>query len=108
MTGCLAHSLNVCLAWVSSEKMGADTFYSYMQRFGLGHATGIDLAGEATGRLKLPGDNDWYPVDLATNAFGQGVSVTPIQMVMAASALAAWYPQPRRREKRDRDQHLAG
>ena len=88
MTGCLAHSLNVCLAWVSSEKMGADIFYSYMQRFGLGHATGIDLAGEATGRLKLPGDNDWYPVDLATNAFGQGVSVTPIQMVMAASALA--------------------
>ena len=36
MTGCLAHSLNVCLAWVSTQ-MGNDTFYSYMQRFGLGH-----------------------------------------------------------------------
>jgi cell division protein FtsI/penicillin-binding protein 2 len=59
-----------------------------MQRFGLGHATGIDLAGEASGRLKLPGDSDWTPVELGTNAFGQGVSVTPIQMVMAASALA--------------------
>jgi len=87
MTGCLAHSLNVCLAWVSTQ-MGNDSFYSYMQRFGLGHLTGIDLAGEAPGRLKLPGDSDWHPVDLGTNAFGQGVAITPIQMVMAASALA--------------------
>ena len=87
MTGCLAHSLNVCLAWVSTQ-MGNTTFYSYMQRFGLGHPTGIDLAGEVPGRLKLPGDGDWYPVDLGTNAFGQGVAITPIQMVMAASALA--------------------
>ncbi|MGZ6346282.1 MAG: peptidoglycan D,D-transpeptidase FtsI family protein [Anaerolineales bacterium] len=88
MTGCLANSLNVCLAWVSDKEMGSASFYSYMQRFGLGHATGIDLAGEASGRLKLPGDSDWTPVELGTNAFGQGVSVTPIQMVMAASALA--------------------
>ncbi len=87
MIGCLQHSLNVCLAWVA-EKMGAQTFYGYMNRFGLGHLTGIDLAGEAAGRLKVPGDGDWYPVDLATNAFGQGVSVTPIQMLMASSAVA--------------------
>lgn len=87
MTGCLAHSLNVCLAWVATQ-MGNENFYNYMQRFGIGHPTGIDLAGEVTGRLKLPGDSDWYPVDLATNAFGQGVSATPIQMIMAASALA--------------------
>jgi cell division protein FtsI/penicillin-binding protein 2 len=87
MTGCLANSLNVCLAWVSTQ-MGNTTFYSYMQRFGLGHPTGVDLAGEDPGRLKLPGDGDWYPVDLGTNAFGQGVAATPIQMVMAASALA--------------------
>jgi cell division protein FtsI/penicillin-binding protein 2 len=59
-----------------------------MQRFGLGHLTGIDLAGEVPGRLKLPGDTDWYKVDLGTNAFGQGVAITPIQLVMAASALA--------------------
>jgi cell division protein FtsI/penicillin-binding protein 2 len=87
MTSCLANSLNVCLAWVSTQ-MGNDVFYSYLQRFGLGHSTGIDLAGEVPGRLKLPGDGDWSPVDLGTNAFGQGVSVTPIQMVTAASALA--------------------
>lgn len=87
MTGCLAHSLNVCLAWVSTQ-MGNDSFYAYMQRFGLGHPTGVDLAGEDPGRLKLPGDGDWYPVDLGTNAFGQGVAVTPLQMVMAATAIA--------------------
>lgn len=87
MTGCLEHSLNVCLAWTSTQ-MGAETFYGYMQNFGLGHTTGIDLAGENPGRLKLPGDEDWYPIDLGTNAFGQGVAVTPIQMVMAGSAIA--------------------
>jgi cell division protein FtsI/penicillin-binding protein 2 len=87
MTGCLQHSLNVCLAWVSTQ-MGAQSFYGFMDNFGLGHLTGIDLAGEAAGRLKVPGDSDWYPVDLGTNAFGQGVAVTPVQMLMAASSIA--------------------
>ena len=87
MVGCLQHSLNVCMAWISSQ-MGSQSFYGYMERFGLGHQTGIDLAGEASGRLKVPGDTDWYPVDLGTNAFGQGISVTPLQMLMATSAIA--------------------
>ena len=87
MIGCLQHSLNVCHAWISTS-MGESNFYRYMQSFGLGHPTGIDLSGESSGRLKLPGDDDWYPVDLGTNAFGQGVAVTPIQMLTAASALA--------------------
>ena len=87
MTGCLQHSLNVCMATLSTQ-MGAGTFYSYMDNFGLGHLTGVDLAGEAAGRLKIPGDADWYPVDLGTNAFGQGVAVTPIQILMAASSIA--------------------
>lgn len=87
MIGCLQHSLNVCHAWISTS-MGESNFYRYMQNFGIGHTTGIDLSGESSGRLKLPGDDDWYPVDLGTNAFGQGVAVTPIQMLTAASALA--------------------
>lgn len=87
MVGCLQHSLNVCLAWVSTQ-LGMQKFYGYMERFGLGHPTGVDLAGEAAGRLKIPGDGDWYPVDLGTNAFGQGVTVTPLQMLMASSAIA--------------------
>ncbi len=87
MTGCLQHSLNVCMATISTQ-MGADTFYGYMDNFGFGHLTGIDLAGESAGRLKLPGDEDWYPVDLGTNSFGQGVSSTPLQIMMAASSIA--------------------
>jgi cell division protein FtsI/penicillin-binding protein 2 len=87
MTGCLQHSLNVCMATLST-KMGAGNFYSYMDNFGLGHLTGVDMAGEAAGRLKLPGDADWYPVDLGTNSFGQGLSATPIQIMMAASSIA--------------------
>lgn len=87
MVGCLQHSLNTCLAWVALE-IGPQKFYEYMRAFGIGHLTGIDIAGEAPGRLKLPGDGDWYPVELATNSFGQGVTVTPVQMLAAASAIA--------------------
>ncbi len=87
MTGCLQHSLNVCLARIAVQ-MGTDDFYGYMTRFGIGHPTGIDLSGEAGGRLRVPGDSDWYSVDLATNSFGQGVTATPIQLMMAVSAVA--------------------
>ena len=87
ITGCTQHSLNVCFAWIATQTT-TDTFYNYMKRFGLGHITGIDMANETSGRLKLPGDTDWYPVDLGTNAFGQGLAVTPIQMIMAASSIA--------------------
>ena len=87
MVGCLQHSINVCMAWLADE-MGAPTFYDYMRRFGIGKLTGVDLAGEAAGRLKTPGDGDWYEADLATNSFGQGLSATPLQMLMAVSAVA--------------------
>jgi cell division protein FtsI/penicillin-binding protein 2 len=86
MLGCLQHSL-VCLAWVSTQ-MGYENFYPYMKAFGLGQLTGVDLAWEVSGRLKIPGDGDWYEADLGTNAFGQGVSATPLQMAVAISALA--------------------
>ncbi len=87
MVGCLQHSLNVCMVNIAS-KMGANVFYSYMDAFGFGHLSGVDLAWEASGRLKIPGDSDWYPVDLGTNAFGQGMAATPIQIMTAASAIA--------------------
>ena len=87
MQGCLQHSLNVCLAWVAKQ-LGPKDFYTYMQAFGIGHLTGIDLAGEVPGRLKIPGDEDWYDADLGTNAFGQGVSATPLQMAAGIAALA--------------------
>jgi len=87
LLGCMRHSLNICMTRMA-EQMGDDAFYTYMRRFGVGHPTGIDLANEAKGRLKVPGDSDWYRVDLGTNSFGQGVAMTPIQMMAAASALA--------------------
>lgn len=92
MTGCLQHSMNVCLAWVATE-LGEDDFYAYLQRFGIGHQTGIDLAGENTGIFKTFEGPEWETsywdeVELGINAYGQGVSVTPVQMIMAVSAVA--------------------
>jgi cell division protein FtsI/penicillin-binding protein 2 len=87
MVGCLQHSLNVCLTWVAIQ-LGPQNFYGYMNRFGFGHLTGVDMSGEAAGRLKIPGDADWYPVDLGTNSFGQGITATPLQIMTAASAIA--------------------
>jgi len=87
MLECLQHSLNTCHAWVAT-KIGAYNFYDYMHKYGIGRSSGVDLAGEATGRLKKPGDEDWFEADLAVNSFGQGVAATPIQMASAISALA--------------------
>jgi len=55
---------------------------------GFGQPTGLELDLEVSGHLKLPGVSDWYVADLGTNAFGQGVSVTPVQMLMAISSIA--------------------
>ncbi|MCL6453076.1 MAG: stage V sporulation protein D [Alicyclobacillus sp.] len=68
------------------ERLGKETLFSYIKKFGFGAKTGIDLPGEGTGilfNLKNVG-----PLELATTAFGQGVSVTPIQQVMAMGAIA--------------------
>jgi cell division protein FtsI/penicillin-binding protein 2 len=87
MTGLLAHSLNVGAATIATW-MGPDTFYSYYQRFGFGRPTGIDLMTEASGIMPLPGDPSWTESSLGTNAFGQGLAVTPLQMLSAVTALA--------------------
>jgi cell division protein FtsI/penicillin-binding protein 2 len=87
MTGCMRHSLNVCLAYVASEELGAKDFYDYMDAFGIGKLTGVDLAGEVTGQLRTPRSPEWTESDLGTNSFGQGVSVTPIQLLAAVSAV---------------------
>lgn len=88
MTGCMRHSLNVCLAYVASEELGAQDFYRYLERFGIGQLTGVDLAGEVAGQLRTPRHAQWTESDLGTNSFGQGVSVTPIQLLSAVAAVA--------------------
>jgi cell division protein FtsI/penicillin-binding protein 2 len=84
----LIKSLNVGTAWLSTQ-MGTDTFYRYLQAFGLGQRTGADLAGEISGQLWLPGDFEhWYDSNLGTNSFGQGLAVTPLQMITAIATVA--------------------
>lgn len=87
MTEVLSKSLNTGASYVSTT-LGAERFYEYVQRFGFGRATGVDLQGEAAGTVKLPGDGRWYEADLATNSFGQGIACTPLQMVVAVAAIA--------------------
>ncbi|MFN2106797.1 MAG: peptidoglycan D,D-transpeptidase FtsI family protein [Candidatus Promineifilaceae bacterium] len=87
MTTLLAQSLNVGAATLAMW-MGTDVYYSYMQDFGFGQQTGIDLMAEATGQMPLPGEGMWEESFLATNSYGQSIAVTPIQMVTALSALA--------------------
>jgi len=87
MVGCLQHSLNVCMASLSTS-LGPKVFYNYLSAFGIGHSTNVDLAAENPGRLKQPGDPEWFDSDLGTNSFGQGVAVTPLQLVTAVAAVA--------------------
>lgn len=83
----LAQSLNVGAAHVSTS-LGATKFYQYVRRFGFGQLMGIDLADEVSGLVRLPGDSEWHESDLGTNSFGQGIAVTPLQMLCAVSAVA--------------------
>lgn len=85
MTQVIEHSDNVGMTFVG-EKLGLDKLYSYITKFGLGQRTGIDLQEESTGVLRAK--KDWRPIDLATASFGQGIAVTPIQMVQAVSTIA--------------------
>ena len=66
------------------EAKESGLFYKYIHAFGFGESTGIDLPGEAVGILQ----SDPGPVELATSAIGQGIAVTPIQMITAVSAIA--------------------
>jgi cell division protein FtsI/penicillin-binding protein 2 len=85
MTNCIEWSINTCMTSIS-EKLGRRLFRRMLERFGFGKITGIELDDE------LPGDiiplSDWNVALLATASFGQGVSVTPLQMITAWSPLA--------------------
>lgn len=87
MTTLLARSLNVGAATLAVW-MGPDTFYRYYQLFGFGRPSGIDLKAEIGGTLHLPGSELWTEALLATNSYGQGMATTPLQMLLAISALA--------------------
>lgn len=68
------------------QKMGKEVFYEYINKFGFGKKTGIDVYGEEKGLLKTV--EDVSNLDLATNTIGQSIMVTPIQLCTAVSAIA--------------------
>lgn len=85
MTGVLENSINTGAVFMQ-QKLGTKLFQSYLDRFGFAKPTGVDLQGEATGIFRRPEDDGYSPVDVATQSFGQSISVTPMQMMQAVAA----------------------
>ena len=85
MTKVLEKSINTGAIFVQ-RLIGADTFKNYIEAFGFGKPLGVDLAGEALGSLHNIEQN--YEVNFATASFGQGISVTSLQMASAIAAIA--------------------
>lgn len=76
-------SSNVAFATLL-DKMGTDTFEKYLTKFGFGQKTGIQLPNEASGKILYH-----YPVEKVTTVFGQGTTVSMMQMLQGASAIAS-------------------
>lgn len=85
MTEILERSSNPGMVYVG-QKLGKEKLLRYIRNFGFGTATGIDLEGEENANLR--DDEEWGEIDLATATFGQGIAVTPLQMVRAVGAIA--------------------
>lgn len=87
LAGMIYYSSNVA-ALQFNELVGPETFYRVLTRFGFGQPTGVDLAGEESGIVNFYGSAGYNPLTFLTNAYGQGISVTPLQLVQAAGAIA--------------------
>jgi len=85
MTQVLEYSSNVGMVSVG-KKLGREKLLSAIRNFGFGKPTDIDLEDESSSTIRP--DKEWYEIDLSTVSFGQGIAVTPIQMVRAVGALA--------------------
>lgn len=81
----IQYSSNIGVSKIA-EKLGRERYFRYLERFGFGHKTSIDLPGEVAGIVR-PLDR-WAQIDLATSSFGQGISVTAMQLVGAFAAIA--------------------
>ncbi len=86
MTQVLVNSDNVGMVWVAN-KLGNDTMHDYLHKFGIGQLTGIDLANEVSTELQPA--KTWRDVNRATLSFGQGISVTPLQLMQAYTAITS-------------------
>ncbi len=81
----LKYSSNIGFAKLG-KVLEREKFHAYIRDFGFGEPTGVDLPGEAAGILRSP--SRWFEIDLAAISFGQGLSVTPIQITAATAAIA--------------------
>src|SRR5262249_48845992 len=81
----IQYSSNIGASKVA-ERLGRERYGDYLHRFGFGAASGIELAGESPGIMRDP--HTWARIDLVVQSFGQGISVTPLQMVAAYAAIA--------------------
>jgi len=81
----LKYSSNIGAAKIGS-RLGPERLYGYLRRFGFGARSNVDLPGEVAGYLR--NKSQWYGVDLATISFGQGISVSALQLVTAMSVIA--------------------
>lgn len=87
LAGMLYYSSNVA-ALQFNELTGPEAFYRTLTRFGFGQPTGVDLAGEESGIVNFYGGAGYNPLTFLINAYGQAISVTPLQLVQAAAAIA--------------------
>ena len=87
MTDILIHSSNVGMTLVSGM-LGPDRLYDYYGRYGFGQPTGLRLPGEVSGTVRTNHDPGWSRVDLATNSYGQGIAMTPVQLLQAVAVFA--------------------
>lgn len=85
MTEVIERSDNTGMVYIA-QKLGLDRILSYFHAFGIGELTGIDVQGETTAPIR-PRES-WYPIDVATAGFGQGISVTAISLLDAFAAIA--------------------
>ncbi|MBT5016281.1 penicillin-binding protein 2 [Candidatus Peregrinibacteria bacterium] len=85
MTEVLIHSDNTGMVYIA-QKLGSALFYDYLQAFGFTEKTHIEFENEHSGVLEYY--DYWADSELVTKAFGQGISVTPIQLITSISALA--------------------
>ncbi|MDF1535817.1 MAG: penicillin-binding protein [bacterium] len=85
LMGIIRKSSNIGASKIGLE-LGTERLGRYVNGFGFGQKTGILLTGEGNGILR--GDREWTQVDLANISFGQGLGVTPLQMVNAVNAIA--------------------
>jgi cell division protein FtsI/penicillin-binding protein 2 len=87
MSNIIEKSLNTGAAYVQRQ-IGKDAFRDYIRKFGFGGSTGIDLPGELEGDLRALMRKDAPDIAFAAASFGQGIAVTPLQLLQAVGAIA--------------------